>query len=67
MYYYNFNCRADVKWKRPKILNYGLYTQIRNCDKILLLNNGKIDAYGKYNDLENNNEIFKTFLIKKDT
>ena len=40
---------------------------LRNCDKILLLNNGKIDAYGKYNDLENNNEIFKTFLIKKDT
>tara|TARA_B100000073_G_C23738889_1_gene573087 strand:+ start:1147 stop:2730 length:1584 start_codon:yes stop_codon:yes gene_type:complete len=37
MYYYNFNCRADVKWKRPKILNYGLYTQIRNCDKIRML------------------------------
>lgn len=40
---------------------------LRNCDNILILNDGKIDAYGKYNDLENNSKTFKNFLNQNNT
>lgn len=45
MYYYNFNCKADIKWSLAKILSYGdlrktTPTQVRNSNQTTISNAG---------------------------
>ena len=35
---------------------------VRNCDNIYILHNGKVEAYGKYEELLASSEIFKKMV-----
>lgn len=42
-----------------KIIIASRINSIMNCDKIIVMNNGKIDSFGTHNELLKNNEIYK--------
>ena len=42
-----------------KIIIASRINSIMNCDKIIVMNNGKIDSFGTHNELLENNEIYK--------
>lgn len=57
--------RTDEFKDITKIIIAQRITSIMDCDRIIVIDNGKIDGIGTHNELKENNEIYKEIFISQ--